>query len=101
LITHWHEAVIGQMSRVEVRFQEPEPPPPMQFLHLDPATGENEVPFAARGEPGGVGLLAAAPGVALAERDPDNPATWGRVGRNEPCPCGSGRKFKHCHGQVV
>ena len=31
-------------------------------------------------------------------RDPDNPATWGRVGRNEPCPCGSGKKYKHCHG---
>ncbi|MCR6659899.1 MAG: SEC-C metal-binding domain-containing protein [Asticcacaulis sp.] len=25
----------------------------------------------------------------------------GRVGRNEPCPCGSGRKFKHCHGQFA
>ncbi len=25
--------------------------------------------------------------------------TWGKVGRNEPCPCGSGKKFKHCHGQ--
>ena len=24
-----------------------------------------------------------------------------RVGRNEPCPCGSGKKFKHCHGQVA
>ena len=35
------------------------------------------------------------------ERDPDNPATWGKVGRNETCPCGSGKKFKHCHGQFV
>jgi len=31
-------------------------------------------------------------------RDPRNPATWGRLSRNEPCPCGSGKKFKHCHG---
>ncbi|WP_323763959.1 preprotein translocase subunit SecA [Marinovum sp.] len=30
----------------------------------------------------------------------DDPATWGTPGRNEPCPCGSGKKFKHCHGQV-
>jgi preprotein translocase subunit SecA len=30
--------------------------------------------------------------------DPNNPATWGRVGRNDNCPCGSGKKFKHCHG---
>ena len=28
----------------------------------------------------------------------DDPATWGKPGRNDPCPCGSGRKFKHCHG---
>ncbi len=32
--------------------------------------------------------------------DPDNPATWGRVSRNAPCPCGSGKKYKHCHGQI-
>ncbi|MCZ6607017.1 MAG: preprotein translocase subunit SecA, partial [Alphaproteobacteria bacterium] len=33
--------------------------------------------------------------------DPDDPATWGRVPRNAPCPCGSGKKYKHCHGRVV
>jgi preprotein translocase subunit SecA len=32
--------------------------------------------------------------------DPDDPATWGRSGRNDPCPCGSGKKYKHCHGRV-
>ncbi len=32
------------------------------------------------------------------ERDANNPATWGNVGRNESCPCGSGKKFKQCHG---
>ena len=101
LIEQWHEAVIAQMSRVEVRFQEPEPPPPMQFQHVDPATGENEYPFGSIAEPVAAGLLAATSGVAVAERDPRNPATWGRVGRNEPCPCGSGKKFKHCHGQVA
>ncbi|MEM6306525.1 MAG: SEC-C metal-binding domain-containing protein, partial [Pseudomonadota bacterium] len=31
--------------------------------------------------------------------DEDNPATWGNPGRNDPCPCGSGKKFKHCHGK--
>ncbi len=30
-------------------------------------------------------------------RDPQN---WGKVGRNQPCPCGSGRKYKHCHGRL-
>ena len=30
----------------------------------------------------------------------DDPSTWGNPGRNEECPCGSGKKFKHCHGRV-
>jgi len=32
--------------------------------------------------------------------DENDPTTWGNPGRNEPCPCGSGRKFKHCHGKI-
>ena len=36
---------------------------------------------------------------AAADRDPKNPASWGKVGRNEDCPCGSGKKYKHCHGK--
>ncbi|MBQ0805485.1 MAG: preprotein translocase subunit SecA [Sulfitobacter sp.] len=31
----------------------------------------------------------------------DDPATWGNPSRNDECPCGSGKKFKHCHGRVV
>jgi preprotein translocase subunit SecA len=30
--------------------------------------------------------------------DPQNPSTWGKVRRNDPCPCGSGKKYKNCHG---
>jgi preprotein translocase subunit SecA len=48
-------------------------------------------------------------GAAVAEAEPvpgapregfnaEDPATWGNPGRNDPCPCGSGKKFKHCHG---
>lgn len=36
--------------------------------------------------------------VAAENRDPTNPVTWGNVGRNELCPCGSGKKYKQCHG---
>ncbi len=36
----------------------------------------------------------------MAARDPQDPSTWGKVPRNAPCPCGSGRKYKHCHGQI-
>ncbi len=31
----------------------------------------------------------------------DDPTTWGNPGRNDECPCGSGKKFKHCHGKVA
>ena len=31
----------------------------------------------------------------------DDPSTWGNPGRNDLCPCGSGKKFKHCHGRLA
>ncbi len=37
---------------------------------------------------------------ASADIDPDNPESWGKVPRNAPCPCGSGKKYKHCHGKL-
>jgi preprotein translocase subunit SecA len=33
--------------------------------------------------------------------DEHDPATWGNPGRNQLCPCGSGKKFKHCHGRLA
>jgi preprotein translocase subunit SecA len=46
-------------------------------------------------------MAGAAAGVATVPRvDPADPATWGASGRNDPCPCGSGKKYKHCHGKV-
>lgn len=33
--------------------------------------------------------------------DPNDQRTWAKVPRNAPCPCGSGKKFKHCHGQLA
>ena len=35
-----------------------------------------------------------------ADFDPQNPDTWGKISRNDPCPCGSGLKYKHCHGKM-
>ncbi len=37
---------------------------------------------------------------AAARVDPNDPSTWGKVPRNAPCPCGSGKKYKHCHGKL-
>ncbi len=107
LIGHLREQVTGQLMRIQVVFQQPEPQslPPMFAQHLDPATGENEFDLAqgsALGAGPALGFAAAAAGVdSTSSRDPNDPSTWGRVSRNEPCPCGSGKKFKHCHGQFV
>ena len=38
---------------------------------------------------------------AAGDIDPADPATWGRVSRNAPCPCGSGKKYKRCHGRAA
>ena len=91
LVTHLREQVTGQLMRIEVSFQAPSPPPQpaMEMIHADPITGENEEALA--------GLAFASPASAT-ERNPNDPASWGRVSRNEACPCGSGKKYKHCHG---
>lgn len=80
LLANLRDTVTTQMARVElVREAQPNPElPQMQLHHVDATTGEDEV--------------------ADVNRDPNDPSTWGLVGRNEPCPCGSGKKFKHCHG---
>jgi preprotein translocase subunit SecA len=94
------EAVTAQLMRVEIVQQQPEETqlPYMEATKLDPSTGENEFATADAGF-----LLGTrqADTVAAAARDPKNPATWGKVGRNEPCPCGSGKKYKHCHGRYA
>ncbi|MCA8881507.1 MAG: preprotein translocase subunit SecA [Rhodobacteraceae bacterium] len=57
---------------------------------------------AAAAASGGGDLATAEAPVPLVEGfDETDPATWGNPGRNEPCPCGSGKKFKHCHGRLA
>jgi preprotein translocase subunit SecA len=67
--------------------EQPQPPQHMVETHIDPATGLNEMedPLPAIG--GGV--------------DRNDPRTWAKTPRNAPCPCGSGKKYKHCHGDVA
>jgi len=53
-------------------------------------------------QPGGAAKSDTAPaGETLAGFNEDDPTTWGDPGRNDVCPCGSGKKFKHCHGRVT
>src|SRR5476651_623221 len=103
MMTRLREAVTGQLMRVEIVQQppaeEPSKLPYMEAHKVDPATGEDELAPALA--PMLVGNGNGAQGGAQAERNPKDPASWGKVGRNEPCPCGSGKKFKHCHGKYA
>jgi preprotein translocase subunit SecA len=95
LIAHLREAVTAQLMRVEIVTQEPQPElPPMAAHKIDPDTGEDEFAYASV-------ALAPADDADKAARDPAKPETWGKVGRNEDCPCNSGKKYKHCHGRYA
>ncbi len=95
------EHVTTLLAHVELHMEHREgtPPPPaardrsgLLESHIDPFTGEDEMAAAHSGT-----------GTMLKERpklDPADPSTWGKVPRNAPCPCGSGRKYKHCHGKA-
>ncbi|HAJ47950.1 MAG TPA: preprotein translocase subunit SecA, partial [Alphaproteobacteria bacterium] len=74
--------------------------PDMQAIHLNPDTGENE--FDDEGAQPLRGTVVNTPRVAgqRVPVNPNDPATWGKVSRNAPCPCGSGKKFKQCHGAL-
>ena len=89
-VTRW-------LMTVEFRFQAPPEMPEFQEIHLNPGTGENEMVNPAAQNPEGQLIgddRAKLPVEAL-------PPGWEMTGRNSPCPCGSGRKFKHCHGALV
>jgi preprotein translocase subunit SecA len=103
MVAHLREAVTAQLMRVEIVQQPPaeeerQQLPYMEAHKVDPTSGEDEMALAAA--PLAPALAGNGNGNdAQAARDPNNPASWGKVGRNEPCPCGSGKKFKHCHGK--
>src|ERR1700704_3414191 len=93
MTSHWREGVTAKLMRVEIVPPEEQQPvlPPMEAHKFDPNTGEDEMAFAS----------ASLVPDATANRDPKNPASWGKIGRNEDCPCGSGKKYKHCHGKYA
>jgi preprotein translocase subunit SecA len=90
--------------------------PEMQAHHLDATTGEDDFEVnvapalmsrherrAAAKQGSGAGRAAGARGHQRkgAPLNPNDPSSWGKVARNAPCPCGSGKKFKHCHGAIA
>lgn len=87
LLLGLRESVTMQLAHIELSRELPQMPEDLDEDDMfesrpDPVTGENVA-------------------IAGESRDPDNPEAWGKVGRNEACPCGSGKKFKHCHGQFA
>jgi len=102
MIQQLREAVTAQLMRVEIITQPPEndadPALPFMEAHkIDPMTGDDEMALA---EPG-FSAVGAAVADRATERRPNDPSSWGKVGRNEQCPCGSGKKYKHCHGRYA
>ena len=92
------QAVTGQLMRVELADDAPdldeEYPSDMEFEHGDLDEGGPALSDGADIQI--VNVTAVNP----EDRDPEDETTWGKVGRNEPCPCGSGKKYKHCHGAL-
>ena len=101
MLANLRQAVTAQLMRVELVRQAADAPPPEapqgEGHHIDGTTGEDDF---ADADFGGASVAIAADSrtVAPEERDPNDPSSWGKVGRNEACPCGSGKKYKHCHG---
>jgi preprotein translocase subunit SecA len=116
------ENVTGQLMHVELAPPEDQPAlqevelPPMEAHHVDATTGLDEFggsPEYAMADAALAGARArrdASPEPSRrapvqlrksdAAFDPTDAATWGRISRNAPCPCGSGKKYKHCHGKM-
>jgi preprotein translocase subunit SecA len=113
MLVNMREAVTGQLMHLQRMpddredLFEPVELPPMQAHHVDPFTGQDELAMADAALAAG-----ARPESRTSDRraplqtrrastslSPSDPSTWGKVARNAPCPCGSGKKYKHCHGK--
>jgi len=108
MLTQLRERVTSLLMRIELR---PEAPPPapegvsvLDLRHPDPAMAMAELDMAEGGgttsRPAAAAIGTAAPRPLPPGVDPNDPATWHRTPRNAPCPCGSGKKYKFCHGRA-
>ena len=96
MLDELRERVVATLARVELQ-AEPPPPPPAPMVQSHPAM--SGIGYEALGD----GDMMTLSGVAdrLAGVDLAHPETWGATPRNAACPCGSGKKFKHCHGRTM
>jgi preprotein translocase subunit SecA len=97
LLANLRELVTTQLSHVELQPRPVAPPVPdlsgLQETHIDPLTGENDADGGGEVTSGALGAVGSDPSLK-----PVDPKLLVGVSRNAPCPCGSGKKFKHCHG---
>ena len=105
LLTGLREGVVNVLATVQLRMEPPpmpEPPTQMHEVHEDPAEAARmaDDPAFDPADPDGGGVATLSRPRTDAPVDPNDPSTWGKVARNAACPCGSGKKFKHCHGRV-
>jgi preprotein translocase subunit SecA len=113
MLARLREAVTGQLMHVELAPPDQQPAlqpmelPEMEAHHIDPFSGLDELALAdaaiAADGRGGTRLAERRPPLQTRKKsdavDPSDPATWGKTARNALCPCGSGKKYKHCHGK--
>jgi len=100
LLSGLRERVTSILSRVELRVA-----PPPEDLEPRAPVGAREVkeqvqPLIGSAAPFAQDAPRPQSRVRPDERNPNDPSSWGKVARNEACPCGSGKKYKHCHGGV-
>jgi preprotein translocase subunit SecA len=103
------ERVTSMLARVELAPEGPAAPPPPRPMQMFETHPEPEM-AGAGGDGSGMALEMRSgpmpmPVAARTTRadtvDPNDPATWRNASRNGPCPCGSGKKYKHCHGKLT
>ena len=96
------ERVTTMLARVELAPEPVQPPPPMQMMemHQEPLSAFAGEPEMALEGAGGASVAVATQSLRSDSVDPNDPATWRNASRNAQCPCGSGKKYKHCHGRL-
>ena len=108
MLGNLRKAVTGQLLRVElVRQEQPQPPEGLVESHPDARaalTASDDAAAISLAENALFGAATATPSPdeMIAEGiDPQDPETWTKMNRNAACPCGSGKKYKHCHGRLA
>jgi preprotein translocase subunit SecA len=97
------EGVTQLLSHLEIQLQAPEAIPTPQGptdMAEQHAELDQFADAAASGDAAARPARRAAAPAAASAINPNDPSTWGKVPRNAACPCGSGKKHKHCHGKL-